>query len=351
MATGVGVEAYVKFGTAASIKHRGLKSLDDWIISKQQGTRPELAGAQFAKSSFVTAIRKSKNRKGLEARTKYIIRSYDNGIFALTRSDTSAARPTLNYGSREAMEIWQVARAATAAPLYFAALKLDNPYSTANMRYYFSDGGFGPANNPCLLGIQELQKVHGSEEHDNVGVVVSVGTAKADSSPGGVNFFVDTVRQLTEEATNANTIAELVESIRQTNYWRFNDLVGLKMELDEWKPNWTFGSRDKCGLTTLETIQNAFNAWALQDVNQTRIQDCARELVARRRARTASTHLWEQYATGATRFRCKHRDCTRTFYTFRDEFEQHFDKKHKGRPNAKEYEDPDFLRWIYPPKA
>ena len=289
----------------------------------------------------------------------HLIRSYDNGPSPayLTRTGTSATRPTLNYGARDAMEIWQVARAATAAPLYFKALRTNNPHDTQGLKYYFSDGGFGPANNPCLLGIQELERLHGEEGKDNtdvVGVVVSVGTAKADSLPGGVNFFVDTVKELTEAATSANTIADILENQKRSNklknYWRFNDLTGLRMELDEWEPNGWFTSRKERGSSTLEAMRNAFNHWALERTNDQAIRACAKELVARRRARTADASLWEQYATGAARFRCKHHRCKKSSYTFRHEFNAHFVEQHGNTSDALAYREPNYTRWQYPPK-
>jgi hypothetical protein len=248
------------------------------------------------------------------------------------------------------MTIWQVARAATAAPLYFRPLECDNPHGPPGTKFHFSDGGFGAENNPCYAGIQELEGVHGHGGPSNVrvvGAVVSIGTAKAETSPGGVSLFMDTIVGLTEEATSARIYAEVLRDQNRKDYWRFNDDQGLRMELDECEPNGWFTPRKERGSKTLSTIQNAFNAWARKGPNDRQFRACARVLVERRRARIADAGLWEQYATGATRFKCKCRKCKPNIYTFRSQFEEHTRRKHSDAP---EFHEPDYVCWRYPPK-
>lgn len=285
-------------------------------------------------------MRKSTGPNGPGMDMPYIIRSYDNEKAPLRRAGTGGARLNINYGSKETMEIWEVARAATAAPLYFRAIEFGKLDAEDGMRYQFSDGGFGSTNNPTLLGIRELQNLH---DADNVGIVVSVGTAKAESPPGGHNFFVDTIRRLTQIATSGNTIADLLAE--RDNYWRFNDEEGLKVDLDEWKPNGVFTPSNDRGSITLQNIRNGLNKWLR--ANNRAINECAKELVRIRRARTADASRWERFATGATHFRCQHRDCKDTPFTFRHQFEQHFAEFHEEEPGSNAYRQPTYSEWTY----
>src|SRR5437667_11588402 len=133
--------------------------------------------------------------------TLYLIRSYDHeertspGLLRRTRRGSS--RPTIrsntgksgeniprdqergkprrsiNYGNAQEFQIWEVARAATAAPLYFEPLKIEIPGNTGHL--LFTDGGFNYTNNPTAEGTREIEDLSGS---NSIGVVVSIGTAR-----------------------------------------------------------------------------------------------------------------------------------------------------------------------------
>src|SRR5205085_1147612 len=97
------------------------------------------------------------------------------------RSNDSAARRqgrerhrrAINYGKAQKFQIWEVARAATAAPLYFEPLKIEIPGNTGHL--LFTDGGFNYTNNPTAEGTREIEDLSGS---NSIGVVVSIGTAR-----------------------------------------------------------------------------------------------------------------------------------------------------------------------------
>ena len=76
-----------------------------------------------------------------------------------------------DYVNASGLEIWQAARAATAADLYFEPLVIHN----GRRRSIFTDGGFGPRCNPTEDGIDEVKNKYGDH---SLTFVISVGTLK-----------------------------------------------------------------------------------------------------------------------------------------------------------------------------
>jgi hypothetical protein len=202
----------------------------------------------------------------------------------------------VNYGPATNFEIWQIARAATAAPFYFDRLKV----KLEDKEAIFEDGGFGKSNNPTIEGIQEIKKLHGK---DSVGVVVSVGTARADHVQG--TGILHRVRKMGHIATNPDDVhkeverllasAQLNETADRFDYFRLNAPGLLNIALDEWKP--------KSGEKTLEKIRKEFYQWLANTDIQEDLESCARQLVTCRRERALDRHRWEHFAIGSV-YRC-----------------------------------------------
>jgi hypothetical protein len=239
------------------------------------------------------------------------------------------------------MEIWQVARAATAAPMYFSEIKFSP--NDPHKRIYFSDGGFGHTNNPTMLGIQEIETLCGT---DCVGAIVSIGTARADNKPGG-RSILKRIGQSFSVATDPQTVATFVNYQQRQNCWRLNDDIGLDVELDDWKPN---GLTRNPGHKTLQLIRNGFSQWERKRENRALLQECAKELVRRRRERTENKVRWYRYATGASLFRCQHPDCHEP-YVSRELFDEHWQDSHEPYEQSHRYKEPDFTAWEYRKKS
>lgn len=258
--------------------------------------------------------------------TFHLIRSYDNydkknnNNKIPIRRDTGTQMQGKNYGDADSYQIWQVARAATAAPFYFSELKLilDNHHGPRTI--YFSDGGFGHTNNPTLVGIEEIEELHGKP---NVGVIVSVGTARADDDSTR-RGFLHRVKGGFNRATDPKIVAKQVARENLPFYFRINDEAGINVELDEWKPNGFFTKHP--GRDTLETIENRFFRWIARMENSKRLEECARELARRRRKRAEDGSRWERYAIGA-QYRCVHHTCNRRF-GYREDFDEHWERVH-----------------------
>ncbi|KAF2796957.1 hypothetical protein K505DRAFT_236549, partial [Melanomma pulvis-pyrius CBS 109.77] len=243
-------------------------------------TDPILTSTKIA-SSFVTTMKYERTKGSVGGVKKTcLIRSFDHyerKQLQMPRVLTGASNKYSgkNFGPADTMEIWEVACAATAAPMYFKEVKKKSNDGTT--KFYYSDGGFGHTNNPTQLGIQEIETLHGK---GNIGVVVSVGTARANDSSRGKNIF-KRVKDIADTATDPKIVAEQLHT--RELYWRLNDDEGLSVELDEWKPNNLFTRRP--GRKTLATIQQEFYRWASERNNITLLEHCARELVRRRRKR------------------------------------------------------------------
>jgi hypothetical protein len=292
--------------------------------------------------SFVTTKRRIQGPEA-SAETTYLIRSYDHPEKKNNKIGAPVPRrETINFGKASTMEVWEVARAATAAPMYFKEIKSAG-MANQSTKVYFSDGGFGHTNNPTKLAIDEIEKLYGG---DKVGVVVSVATARADDRPGGKSFL-KRVKQAFSDATNPQHVADQLDG--RPNYWRFNDHKGLNIELDEWKPSGSFTNHP--GHETITTIKTEFNRWARKRSNIRALEECARELVRRRRQRAENGARWERFALCA-QFRCQSNDCSRREFENRSDFEAHYEQIHADdRQNAIELKEPEAEFWEYQPAS
>ncbi|KAF2688273.1 hypothetical protein K458DRAFT_293222 [Lentithecium fluviatile CBS 122367] len=301
------------------------------------------SGKRIKLLQFVTTMQRTKGPE-ISADTVYLIRSYDHfqkkNHKSLERQDTDG--PKRNWGQRSMLEIWQVARAATAAPFYFKEIKFRQENHNGCTKIYFSDGGFGHTNNPTMLGIQEIEGLHG---RPNVGVVVNIGTARADGALSGRGLFKRLAKGF-NEATNPKIVDAWVTRERLGFYYRFNDKDGIPVELDEWKPNGWFTKHP--GRDTLRDIENCFNAWIAHRKVLAQFNECARELVRRRRRRADDGSRWERYATGA-QYRCQHQTCNRLF-GYREDFEDHWLKVHGSDDTDDETRQPAVDPWKYQPQ-
>ena len=274
----------------------------------------------------------------------YLLRSYNH----LKRSTTSSRRWTssgnestatrgverrINYGLASQLEIWQAARAATAAPMFFEQM----PLTTDSGGYRLEDGGLGVHNNPTLDAILDITEQTG---RDSVYRVVSVGSARkpVTSKAYGISFGLFSVGwSSVEKSLESDVVTDYIGRIAESGtndmkYYRFDD--EFAMDFDEWEPK--RGSQH--GKKTLSRIRHAFEAWYIRSVNHDRLQQCARQLVAARRARVAAdTGRWERFATGC-KYHCPRENCVGKWFSKRGAFENHLIVTHGWLPNIAELE-------------
>ncbi len=250
-----------------------------------------------------------------------------------------------NYEKAQEFEIWQVARAATAAPFYFEPLKIEKARAPGSI--LFTDGGFSYENNPSREGKREIQDLHG---HNGTHILVSVGTARK-TREGKKSFFNKVPREfrgMADALSNPEQVHADVERDQRKegfHYYRLNHLDGLDIELDRWEPKQHWFTRDG-GSDTIKTMRDQFAHWACQLDTIQLLKDCAAMLVERRRRRTL-TDKWERYATGA-QYPCHYKGCDHEDFfngiRFADHLKQHH---HIHEDNLQEEVDRRKHQWRY----
>ena len=261
---------------------------------------------------------------------------------------------SINYNNAQEFKIWEVARAATAAPFYFEPLKILVPGASGHM--LFTDGGFNYTNNPTREGTREIEEAYGNRF---IGVVVSIGTARRDERPRerGLLPIIPRVRSIVQMATDPEKIHGDMEDFSAREdfpYFRLNDPGSLDVELDEWEPKSLpfkeLAGNRMAGSKTIQTISDAFARWAMHYRTHSQLEECAAELVKRRRARMADAAKWERYATGVT-FKCRFRNCEREDFFHRVQFRDHLIQDHSPMPKKRVDEEMEQCKksWKYQP--
>lgn len=251
-----------------------------------------------------------------------------------------------NHGQAQNFEIWEVARAATAAQWFFKPLKIKLPGSAGHL--LFKDGGFGPANNPTSIAVRELEELYGK---GSIGIVVSVGTARKDEGdpkPSFFNAIPGATRAFASAMSDPEGIHEGMEHAFEPKecYFRINDPGNLPIDLDEWKPRKTSG-KTISGAMTLSDIENAFSRWMTNPVNQRYLNECAERLVQCRQARMR-TSRWPRFATG-TQYVCRAKQCEQTDFLDRHSFGKHLADEHPDYKNdRRKWEEACRKCWRYP---
>lgn len=220
------------------------------------------------------------------------------------------------------MEVWQVARAATAAPLFFKAF--DGPEDPEDKTFNrFVDGGLHVTNNPTWEGVQEVLGLNGP---GSLSVVLSIGTARTDENTG--SSLRSVVTNILELGNNPQTVHEQVEHRAGAEnegfeYFRLNDPHGVEVAMDECQPRNT-GS---AGSVTFDKIRNHFYKWVDKREIANDLWKCAVFLVKQRRARSDDRAAWETFATGSE-YRCRAQRCE-DILSSRYELRDHMEAKHE----------------------
>lgn len=241
----------------------------------------------------------------------------------------------VNYGEAQDLPIWQVSRAATAAPTYFEPLEVT---IEGEGDFLFQDGGFLLANNPSVVGKKEIRNLYGDRHLD---IAVSVGTARKEVQGARMSGF-GVIESLADAATNVVAAHQEMESTSREEhfeYFRFNaeGKHSLQTLMDEWKPKALKAklTNTETGCKTLKNIRDAYANWYRDTPRITEeFQACARALVRKRRLRAsqATRGRWEAYALG-TFYKCNIRGCSLRRDLRRETFEKHLRKAHRVGEN------------------
>ena len=226
--------------------------------------------------------------------------------------------PTIAAGAN-AWPIWKVAQAAIAIPLFFETKESIALNADSTSVIYMG----ASAHNPTEYGIREIETVYGPK---NNGEVVSIGASQEVASLKSLRKILFGAMFGGPAPASTHRAAKRRLQTVKASYYRFDNPKTLLMEPDEWKP--TRPSERKSGPRTLEEIKTNFTSWLKSPATHQQFQQCARELVKRRRDRLLDIAKWERYAT-VIEFQCPGEDCDRPTFIDRNDFLQHLEKRHK----------------------
>ena len=150
----------------------------------------------------------------------------------LLRSYPATGRDAVNC------EIWEAARATSAAPTFFKEIGIKISGGTT---LRFVDGGL-KCNNPVTAVISEAEKVFGGDRH--VGCILSLGcglkSAIGIKKPSGYQKIlpVNLLKALSGIATDCQDMADSTAKLfltRPNVYYRFNATNIGELSLAEWE--------------------------------------------------------------------------------------------------------------------
>ncbi|KAF2405212.1 FabD/lysophospholipase-like protein [Trichodelitschia bisporula] len=250
----------------------------------------------------------------------YLLRSYNHRYF----SDVPVWVTRYNEGA-DALRIWEVTRATSAAPFFFKALEAD----IQSERKVFKDGGIR-ANNPSVAAWTEFVSLYGERAHP--ALLLSIGTGRhnmdqdgfASAWPGPFGRL-GLVKRIAENfAVFRNMLVKYTQSEehhqamlntargQHTWYKRLNVSSGMEtMRLDNWEPEVVVQDGKKVvfpGNLTLKRMEVATTAYLSRDADpelkeyaspHTMLEQVAEKLVRQRRAREATAdrfpERWANY--------------------------------------------------------
>jgi hypothetical protein len=242
------------------------------------------------------------NKENQTSGAPYLFRTYPH------TGDSSKIK---NPGEADRFEIWEVARATSAAPSYF------QPMVIGTDSYY--DGGVGN-NNPVTLTTQEVRtKERVKTANQALSILISIGTGLKPTTREVINHRFPRISEwgplkkiskeiknvlspVTDSENHHNQAVELFEATGFDQYYRWNggeEVGGLK--LDEWHEKPKKNNFDKEGdkLTTAQFIRRYVDEFMKRPEIATKVKQAAQQLVNQRRARIAylpEHGLWHRFA-------------------------------------------------------
>ncbi|KAI1425594.1 acyl transferase/acyl hydrolase/lysophospholipase [Xylaria sp. FL1777] len=199
---------------------------------------------------------------------------------AMAGSESGRPRPA------DDCQIWQVARATSAAPTYFAPIEINGRY--------FMDSGIG-ANNPAAVALNEVGSLNMGRMKTTLLISIGTGSSRPASRFGTFSRLRAVINTATE---TEETHQRLLESTRHSGdpYFRFSG-PNLDMELDEWCTKRRDSGRR---LNTIEFIRYKTMSYLAKEEVQTSLRKCAVLLVDRwwsRKRQNVATNILRSQRT------------------------------------------------------
>jgi patatin-like phospholipase/acyl hydrolase len=272
----------------------------------------------FRCRTIVCSIKSTKNK---DFQTPFLFRSYDHIKNPVSPNIILERNPSDSH----TFDIWQVARATSAAPLFFKSISLFDD------RYYDAAEDI---NNPSLEVVNEISLISRGS-HDAIDVLLSIGGGNAHGNMPKTKFGGGGLLQ--EMTAISAVVHEKVRSESKAHffaYYRLDVEEGLQdVGLNEWKPK-------SSGARTIERIKHATDRYLGRADVRSQCHQCAAALV-RKRTQRAQTMLWECFATG-TRYKCPEKECPspNERYQNRNSLMDHLRMQHDyAPPDAEHFEE------------
>ena len=268
-----------------------------------------------------TVVCSMKSNQNKEFQTPFLFRSYDR-----TTSFTSRTSLERNPEDQNTFAIWQVARAASAAPSHFKSMHMDEAW-------YFDAATV--LNNPSWEVVKEVGLL-AKESHDAIDLLLSVGSGNAKGNNPRHRFGPGSlVQELTEISEVVHKKITSESKVQGFDYFRLDVEEGLQaVRVNEWRPK-------PDGDITLRNIEMATKKYLEQKSVGRSIQRCAEYMVDKRTQR-AQTMRWERFATGAY-YRCPLADdcpTPKAQFNTRNDLMDHLRTKHnQAPPDADHYQE------------
>lgn len=286
-------------------------------VARKSFTKDSIQSANDCWQSGRIVVSRQKHFTGDQ--TPYLFRSYRHprrrSLAPLESVLERSPDDNVNY------PIWKVARATSAAPSYFKAIKMRGN----NEGFKFIDGGFG-VNNPSEEVYRSVRQLSNNQP-GAVSDFVSIGTGKKNMG-GGKDYLLPLrlIREAVKLATESERTHETMQDRSNQEglrYNRFNVESGLgNIKLDTWK--------GKRGTKTLELIRRKTNEYLQTPGMRDRIDEVARRLVQirRSRARQFNSDHWERFCHGVEYGCCAEICRSRNRMPKLDELRQHLQIEH-----------------------
>ena len=292
----------------------------------------------------------------------YLFRTYDTSAPGPSGSG-SQPDPT-NYGPAPELDIWQVARATSAAPGYFPEIKIPGG-NDGFIR--FKDGGFG-SNNPSYEAYKDIVRKHGGMHSTSMGPFVSIGTGVSD-----LTMFATKSGNLRRALANLKAAISLPPRTFKAHskmeddshhdreevfpYYRFDGGEDLgRIAMDAWEGDrlkWLTGRRNVPGHKTLKQVESAIANYIHDRAVQRQLDKCAQDLVRRRRLRMRDKSDWERYASFSY-YECDEKDCVERRFDKAHGFQEHMRSQHGIKPASKSMDEKlkqcRRIYWVYRPE-
>jgi hypothetical protein len=254
---------------------------------------------------IVLAMEASSGGVPLGALAPYMFRSYEH--WAARTKYLNEDRAVLNPGPALNVEIWQVVRAATAAPLYFSPQKIGG---SSYLDIATS------INNPAHVAFSEVSQLH--EGPQSIALNMSIGCGSPGSTSRttsvidhAVGIFSDSEKRHEEMVRTSKTL--------NVPYERFNVGNGLaNIDTRDWKSKTPVFSSSKPINETLERIKAATSAYLAVTEVKERLMAVARILVKERRERAKDSGSWNNAVAEVIMYRCPVEGCTNSEPEFAD---------------------------------